>query len=156
VAYAPPGDYTGLLIKPSDLGPDIVTPNPPVQNPNGQGQTGVGQLFANPDGTRKVADTITLFADAATANSVAASMNEAMSKDVPGAPAQKIDVGTNGVMFAGLSPDKANAVTEVAFASGKAVVFLIFQSAPNDAVPPDTALDIARKQDAAVKAGLPG
>jgi hypothetical protein len=155
VAYAPAGDYSGLLIKPTDIGPDVVAPNPPVQNPNGAGQTGIGQLFTSPDGSRKIADTITLFADPATASSVAASMNDAMSKDVPGAPAQKIDVGTNGQMFAGQSPDKANAVTELSFASGKAVVFFIFQSAPNDPISADAALDIARKQEAAVKAGLP-
>jgi hypothetical protein len=43
----------------------------------------------------------------------------------------------------------------LSFASGKAVVFFIFQSAPNDPISPDAALDIARKPEAAVKAGLP-
>jgi hypothetical protein len=36
------------------------------------------------------------------------------------------------------------------------VVSLEFDSAPNDSVPPDGAIEIGQKQDAAIKAGLPG
>lgn len=45
--------------------------------------------------------------------------------------------------------------TVVIFTEGKAFVDLEFESPPNDPVPPDVALDVARKQDAAIKAGLP-
>jgi hypothetical protein len=153
--YAPPGDYTGLLIKASDLGPDFTAPNPPMQNPNGPGQTGVGQSFINADGSNQITATITLFVNPATAASVASTMKDELSKDVPGAPAQPIDVGTNGQMIAGMTPDKSKAETDLTFAEGKAVVFLMFHSAPNDPVPPDLALAIARKQEDVIKNGLP-
>lgn len=152
--YAPPGDYSGLLIKASDLGPDFTAPNPPVQNPNGPGLTGVGQSFVNAS-DNQVTATITLFVNPATAASVASTMKDELSKDVPGAPVQPIDVGTNGQMIAGMTPDKSRAETDLTFAEGKAVVFLQFHSAPNDPVPPEFALGVARKQDDVIKNGLP-
>jgi hypothetical protein len=45
-----PTDYSGLLIKPSDIGGDLTTPQPPVLNPNNA--PGVAQLFANADNSR--------------------------------------------------------------------------------------------------------
>lgn len=41
------------------------------------------------------------------------------------------------------------------FREGKVVALIEFESASNDPVPPEIALDVARKQDAAIKAGLP-
>jgi hypothetical protein len=153
--YAPPGDYAGLLIKASDLGSEFTAPNPPVQDPNGPGLTGVGQSFTNADGSNQVTGTITLFVNPATAASVASTMKDELSKDVPGAPVQPIDVGTNGQMIAGMTADKSKAETDLTFAEGKAVVFLQFHSAPNDPVPSDFALAVARKQDDIIKNGLP-
>ena len=65
-AAAQPGDYSGLLIKPTD----IVVPNDtftltqtlPVPNP-----AGVEGVFMNPGGSRKVDDTIYVYPDAAQA-----------------------------------------------------------------------------------------
>ena len=42
------------------------------------------------------------------------------------------------------------------FTEGKAFVSIDFESPANDPVPQDFVLDVARKQDAAIKAGLPG
>ncbi|HUJ83750.1 MAG TPA: hypothetical protein VLW83_17830 [Candidatus Acidoferrales bacterium] len=47
------------------------------------------------------------------------------------------------------------AVTVVLFAKGKALVDLEFDSAPNDPIDPGVATDLGRKQDAAIKNGLP-
>jgi len=51
---APSADYTGLLIKASDivLPGDTFTAQPPIQNPNGQ--PGVAQIFSNQNDTRHV------------------------------------------------------------------------------------------------------
>ena len=69
---------------------------------------------------------------------------------------QPFDVGSNGQMAAGLAPNQAKAVTEVLFVEGRALVDLVFQSAPSDPPPADAVLTVARKQDTAVKNGLPG
>jgi hypothetical protein len=164
--YAPPGDYSGLLIKASDLGPEFNAPNPPVQNPFGPEATGVGQSFINADGSAQVIETITIFVNPATAESFASSMKDELSKDVPGAAMQPIDVGMNGQMVVmtlsevitetdGTTSDKSKAATDLMFAQGKAVVLLKFRSAPNDPVPPEFALSVARKQADNVKNGLP-
>jgi hypothetical protein len=47
-------------------------------------------------------------------------------------------------------------VTVVLFTEGRTLVDVEFDSAPNDPVNPATATDIARKQAAAIKNGLPG
>jgi hypothetical protein len=148
-----PGDYTALLIEASDVGPEATAPEPPVLNPNGV--PGVAQLFASPDGSHRVGDTILVFADPAAAAKGLENAKGAMGSEVTGSP-QPIDVGSNGTMVAGNSPDNSKAVTLVMFTRGSALVNLQFESAPNDPIVPEAALDIAKKQDAAVQNGLPG
>jgi len=60
-------DYTGLLIKASDitLPGDTFTAQPPIQNPNGQ--PGVATVFSNQNDTRKIGDDILILPDADTA-----------------------------------------------------------------------------------------
>jgi hypothetical protein len=41
------------------------------------------------------------------------------------------------------------------FTEGKVFTVLEFESAPNDPLQPDFVLDLAKKQDAAIKSGLP-
>lgn len=41
------------------------------------------------------------------------------------------------------------------FSEGKVVAQVIFEGEPNDPVPADIAMDVARKQDAAIKSGMP-
>jgi len=67
----------------------------------------------------------------------------------------RLDVGSNGAMLSGTSSDQSMAVTVVLFTQGKALVNLEFDSAPNDPIDPGVATDIGRKQDAAIKNGLP-
>jgi hypothetical protein len=149
---AQPSDYSSLLIKPDDIGPDVASPHQPVSNPNGV--PGVAQVFQNPDGSRIIGDTILVFADPAAAATGLENAKASIGSDVIGAP-QPIDVGSNGTTIAGNSPDQSKAVTVVMFTEGRALVNLEFNSAPTDPVLPEVALDIARKQDAAVKNGLP-
>ena len=59
-------------------------------------------------------------------------------------------------MISGTSPDNSQAITVLLFTEGRALVNLEFDSAPNDPIDPDIATDIGRKQDAAIKKGLPG
>jgi hypothetical protein len=157
-AYAPPGDYTGLLINASDIGPDITTSGPPKIDPHGPGQTGVAQRFTSSDGRRIINDAISVLIDPANAAQFPAVFKVEMSKDVAGIAEQPIDVGTNGLMdrrYYGSGKNRRQ-VTDLAFVEGRAAVWLAFLSASNDPIPTDIALDIARKQDAAIKNGLPG
>jgi len=69
---------------------------------------------------------------------------------------QPVDVGSNGTMISGTAPDNSQAVTVLLFTEGKALVNLEFDSAANDPIDPGVATDIGRKQDVAIKNGLPG
>lgn len=145
-------DYTALLIKESDIGADVTAPQPPVVNPNGA--TGVAQLFTSADGSRRIGDTILIVADPATAATGLENTKATYASQVTGTW-QPADVGSNGAILSGTAPDNSKAVTVLLFTEGKALVNLEFDSAPNDPIPPDAAMDIGRKQDAAIKNGLP-
>jgi hypothetical protein len=148
-----PSDYTSLLIQPTDISPDTVTDGPPIVNPSGV--TGAGQTFKNPEGTQFVIDTIAVFDNPAAATDTIPHMKEAIAQKISGSP-QPADVGSDGFMVAGTSTDNTKALTEIVFTQGRAMVDLEFSSGPNDPVPPEVAMDIARKQDSVVKDGLPG
>lgn len=149
---AQPTDYSGLLIKPSDIGGDLTTPQPPVLNPNNA--PGVAQLFTNADNSRRIGDTILIVADPPTAAAGIDNTKSNYAGKVSGTW-QPVDVGSNGTMISGTSPDNSQAVTVLLFSEGKALVNLEFDSAPNDPFDPGMATDIGRKQDAAIKSGLP-
>ncbi|OIN78675.1 hypothetical protein K3U93_01190 [Mycobacterium malmoense] len=148
-----PMDYSSLLIKPSDIGGDFTTPQSPVVNPNNA--AGVAQLFANADNSRRIGDTILIVADPAAAVAGLENTKTNYAGKVSGAW-QPVNVGSNGAMISGTSPNNSQAVTVLLFTEGKALVNLEFDSAPNDPIDPGVATDIGRKQDAAIKNGLPG
>ncbi len=149
---APLGDYTYLLLQASDVGPDVTTTGPPMQNPGGV--AGAAVTFGNPDRMRTIDDLVVVFTDPTVAAQQAKDRAESFGKYVTGAP-QPFEVGTNGLIAVGLSPDNSKAVTCVTFAEGRVGVDLEFDSAPDDPAPQDVVLDMARKQDALVKERLP-
>jgi len=147
-----PSGYGALLIKSSDIGGDFNASSPPVQNPNGV--AGVEVLFANPDNSRRIGDTISIVADPAAAAAALDSAKSGYAEKVTGSW-QPADVGSGGAMISGTSPNKSQAVTVLLFTEGKALVKLEFAGAANDPIDPGVATDIGRKQDAAIKNGLP-
>jgi len=146
------GDYTYLLLQPSDVGSDTTALTAPIQNPGGV--PGAGQTFSNADHTRSVDDLVIVFIDPTTAADQTLDRGKSLGKYVTGTP-QPFDVGINGQITVGPSPDNSKAVTYVTYAEGKVGVDLEFDSAPNDPAPLDVVLDIARKQDALVKSRMP-
>lgn len=151
---SPAPGYSSLLIKPADVGPHATADGPPSQNPGGI--VGVGQVFKNPDGKRTIVDTIAVFPDATTADQTASNMRDVVGKKVSGEQ-QPIDVGSNGFMVIGQSTDPANPmeISEAVFVEGRAMVDLEIDCVTGNPTPAEILLDLARKQDAAVKAGLP-
>ena len=155
-AAAQPGDYSGLLIKPTD----IVVPNDsftlmqtlPIPNP-----AGVEGVFMNPAGSRKIDDTIYVYPDAAQAGRALDGMTPSVSDPQMGVkgPLTPLDVGSRGSMVVGPAADGSKSVGMAMFTEGKAFVVLEFNSPSTDPVPADVIVDLARKQDAAIKAGLP-
>jgi len=148
-----PTDYSALLITPGDIGGDFTTPQPPVLNPNNA--PGVAQLFANADNSRRIGDTILIVADSAAAAAGVENTQGNYAGKVIGTW-QPVDVGSNGAMISGSSPDNSQAVTVLLFTEGRALVNLEFDSPPDDPTDPGVAAEIGRKQDAAIKRGLPG
>ena len=153
-AVAQPRDYSGLLIKPTD----IVTPNDtftlaqtlPVPNP-----AGVEGVFMNQAGSRKIDDTIYVYPDAAAAGQALDQSAKGISELSVKATPTPADVGTGGQIATGPSPDGGKAKAIVMFTEGKVFTVLEFESPPSDPVPSDFVLDLARKQGAAIKAGMP-
>jgi hypothetical protein len=142
-----------LLIKASDIGADFTTPQPPVLLPNNV--AGVAQLFANADNSHRIGITIMIVADAASAAVGVENTKANYAGKVTGTW-EPVDVGSNGSMISGSAPDNSQAVTVLLFTDGRALANLEFDSAPNDPIDAPVALDIGRKQDAAIKKGLPG
>ena len=153
---APSADYTGLLIKDTDivLPGDTFTAQPPTQNPNGQ--PGVAVLFSNHNDTRKIGDDILILSDADTAASELAAEKDALGNLVTGGTPAPAAVGSGGTMVSGTSPDGSHAVTVLLFTEGKAFTNLEFDSPPNEPVPPEFVADVGQKQDTAIKNGLHG
>jgi hypothetical protein len=147
------GDYTYLLLQASDVGSDATPTGPPMQNPGGV--AGAAVTFGNSDRSRTIDDLVVIFTDPTVAAQQAKERAQSFGKYVTTAP-QPFEVGTNGLIAVGLSPDNSKAVTYVTFAEGRVGVDLEFDSAPNDPAPQDVVLEVARKQDAIVKDRLPG
>jgi hypothetical protein len=149
-------DYTGLLIKASDitLPGDTFTAQPPIQNPNGQ--PGVAEIFGNQNDTREIGDDILILPDPDQAVSALDEEKAALGNMVTGGTPAPAAVGAGGTMVSGTSPDGSKAVTVLLFTEGKAFTNLEFDSPPNDPVPPQFVTDVGQKQDTAIKNGLHG
>src|SRR5262249_29409352 len=108
-------------------------------------------------GSRKVDDTIYVYPDATSAGQALDGMAKRVGDPAMGGkgPLTPVDVGTRGSMVIGPAPDGSQSVGMVLFTEGKVFTVIEFNSPPNDPVPADVVLDVARKQDAAIKAGLP-
>lgn len=149
---APLGDYTYLLLQASDVGADATATGPPMQNPGGV--AGAAVTFGNSDRSRTIDDLVVVFTDPTVAAQQAKERAQSFGKYVTGAP-QPFEIGTNGLIAVGTSPDNSKAVTYVTFAEGRVGLDLEFDSAPNDPAPQDVVLDLARRQDAIVRDKLP-
>jgi hypothetical protein len=150
------GDYTGLLITGTDINVtgDTFTAQAPVLNP--MGKQGVAVTFANQTDTRELGDTILVMPDAAAAAAALDAGTASVNNAVTGGNLEPAAVGAGGRIISGTTPDGSKAATLLQFTEGKAFVTLEFDSAPNDPVPPEIVTDVGQKQDAAIKAGLPG
>jgi hypothetical protein len=151
---AQPNDYSNLLIKPSDIvvPGDTFTLTQTLPVPNPAGAEGV---FTNQGGTRKLDDTIYVYPDAgAAAQALDQSAKAIQELSVKAAPTP-VNVGTGGQMAVGPSPDGSKAKGIVMFTEGRVFTVLEFESPPNDPLQPDFVSDLGRKQDAAIKSGLP-
>lgn len=159
-ASAQPSDYSNLLIKSTD----IVVPGDSFTGPKTRQLTdpapGIEGVFTNQAGSRSIIDSLLVYPDPGTADkdrdSLTKSYTDPQNGAIKGGTTAPADVGVGGTMVSGPSPDGSKAKTSVIFGEGKIVALVEFESAPNDPVPPEIALDVARKQDAAIRAGLPG
>lgn len=153
-APAQPSDYSNLLIKPTDIvvPGDTFTLMQTLPVPNPAGTEGV---FMNQGGTRKVDDTIYVYPDAGQASQALDQSAKAIQELSVKAAPTPADVGTGGQMAVGPSPDGNKSKAIVMFTEGKVFAVLEFESPPNDPVQPDFVLDLGKKQDAAIKSGLP-
>jgi hypothetical protein len=146
-------DYSNLLITPSDIPGDTFTAAAPTVNPGEK--DGVATVFTDEAANRQIGDTILVLPSATDAISVLNSSLANVGQSVADGQPQSASVGSSGTITAGKSPDGTKEVTVLMFTEGRAFVLLEFDSAPGDAVPPDSVTLIGQKQDDAIKAGLP-
>ena len=155
---AQPSEYGNLLIKPTD----IVVPGDTFTLASTKPSTdpaGVTGTFASASvdvngPTREVDVIIHVYPDATMAakehDQIAPAIADPnMGFTLVGGTAIPADVGTGG------NSDGSKSRARLAFSEGNAFVQIEFFNPGNDPLKPDFVLDIARKQDAAVKAGLP-
>ena len=154
-APAPANDYTGLLIKATDINAPIqFAAGPPTSNPNGQ--PGAAVTFSTDDNSHVIKDTIQVLADPGAATNALNAAKGAQGNNIKNPTTDSFGVGAGGTTVSGNSPDNSKGVLIVMFTEGKAFVTLEFDG-PVDSLPPqDFVTDVAQKQDAAVKKGLGG
>ncbi|OBI82574.1 hypothetical protein A9X00_07310 [Mycobacterium sp. 1245805.9] len=152
---APAADYTGLLIKATDINAPIqFNAGPPTNNPNGQ--PGAAITFSTDDNSHVIKDTIQVLADPGAATNALNAAKGAQGGIIKNPATQPFNVGTGGTTVSGNSPDNSKGVLVLLFTEGKAFVTLEFDG-PVDSLPPqDFVTDVAQKQDDAVKKGLGG
>jgi hypothetical protein len=148
-APAEPVDYGSLLIPAADMGPDTKTSGPQV-NPNGI--EGASQAYESPDGKSQIIDTILVFPDVATAEE--AFKNMTYDTVTTGKP-EPAEVGDQGVLAIGTTPDGSRSMTVAVFNQGRTLVEIRFEGELNDPVPPDIAVEVAKKQAQLIADGLP-
>ena len=149
-------DYRRLLIEPGDIntGTDTFATRSSTTNPGGS--DGVSALFVNQHDTRAIGDTILILPDSAAATTTLNTTVSSLGTIVTGGRPQPSPVGTGGTVVSGSSPDGSKAVTVLLFTEGRAVVRLEFGSAPGDPMPPQVVTDVGKKQEIAIRTGLPG
>jgi hypothetical protein len=165
-APAQPSDYTGLLIQVADLDAPIpFTAGPPTNNPDGQ--PGVAITFssqAQPEDQNgltvkevHVRDTIRVLPDPAAATTALNSAKTGQGSVANDPKTDSANVGTDGTVLSGKSPDGSKGVTVLLFTEGRAFVTLEFVGPVDDPPPPpDWVTEVGQKQDAAVKKGFGG
>ncbi len=149
-------DYARLLLQPADISDDEDTFTTQSSKPTGpDGLPGASAFFVNQDDTRAIADTVVIYPDAQTAAATLQSALPTIDKTVTGATPRPAPGGTHGTMAVGMSPDGSKAVTLLLFTEGPALVRLEFQSAPGDVTTDRYVTDTGKKQQIALRTGLP-
>ena len=149
-------DYAKLLIAAEDIATpgDTFTAQEPTVNPGGK--PGVATVFSNAEDTHEIGDTIFVLPDAAAADTALQGAIAAFGSTVAGGVPETAEVGSKASMVSGTSPDGTKSITVLVFTEGTAFTTLEFDSRPDDPVPAEAVLDIAKKQDEKIKAGLGG
>jgi hypothetical protein len=149
-------DYTTLLIKPEDIeSPEPFTDaSPPELNP--QGVPGAIGAFHTAGDTAVIVDQIALFDNADQATAAVTEFLRTANTLVKGTP-RPVDVGSNGNIIEGTTPDGSAALTVVTFSEDNAWVQMHFASPPGDLnpAPTDFVTTVATQQADALQAGLP-
>lgn len=149
---AQPIDYSKLLIKATDIeAPMTFTAAPPVLNPDGR--PGAAITFSGPENSRVITDNVLVFSDPAAAASALDSAENALGSSVKGAP-KPVDVGTDGTIVEGNSPDNSRGKTVLLFTEGRAFVTIDFDAPAELFPPPEFVAQLGQKQATAIKNGL--
>ena len=110
--------------------------------------------FHNADQSRSIGDSIMILPDPEAAKTAMDGAVKALDQSIANPSPEPVQVGDNGVIASGTSPDGSKAVTVVTFTQGKGFVVMQFDSPPGDAPGNDFATALAQKQAENIKTGL--
>jgi hypothetical protein len=149
-AAAQPGDFSTLPVD-QNLITDSLAYNaaPLVFNPNGQ--PGVSAVYNHRDGSRQITTTVLVLPDAQAATGALDGQRASLAGEVVNGKTEPAEVGSDGTMVSGMSPNGSQSVTVLSFTQGNAATTIEFTGAPNDPAPADLVLELGRKQDTAIR-----
>ncbi|ANW63450.1 hypothetical protein BCA37_07440 [Mycobacterium sp. djl-10] len=152
-AAAQPPDYAGLAVDPNIISDSTAyVAAPPVLNPGGQ--PGVERTFAHRDDSRRIIDTVIVSTDPMAASGAMQSMQVDLPALVAAPTTEPVEVGENGTVSSGMSPDGTQSVSVLLFTRGGTATEVEFLGAVDDPVPMDLVVQYGRQQDQAIRQQL--
>jgi hypothetical protein len=150
LAAADPGDYTLLLVDPNVVTDSLAyTAAPPTLNPGGQ--PGAMTVYTHRDG-RSITDSVWVLADPTAA---AGAISQAQgATPVANQKSVSAQVGQNGQLITGTSPDGTKSLSVLYFTEGNAASQMEFAGPVDDPAPSDLVIEFGQKQDALIKGQL--
>ncbi|AQA01832.1 hypothetical protein BVC93_04565 [Mycobacterium sp. MS1601] len=152
VGAEPPG-YAALPVDPNIISDSTAyIGQPPVLDPGGQ--PGVEQTFAHRDNSRQIVDTVLVAPNPQAAAGALQNMQAELPSLVAAPTTEPVDVGENGSVSTGLSPDGSQSVSVLLFTRGTTATEVQFSGAANDPVPLDLVVLYGQQQDQAIRQQL--
>ena len=145
------GSVSSLLIPASDIPIPGFTRTTPTGTQQGKGASAA---YVQASAKRTIGDTIVVLGSSAQAKTAAMASVSAAKAQITSAQVSSAPIGDGGTAIRGTA--STGEVAALVWTEGRALIVLEFESPTGDPVPTSVIQTVAMKQDAKVKAGLPG
>lgn len=145
------GNLASVLISASDIPIPGFTKSTPQATQQGKGAS---VAFIAAATKRTIGDTVVVLGSSAQATTAAAASVSAAKAQITSAQVSAAPIGDGGTAIRGTSSGQE--IAALVWREGKALIVLEFMSPAGDPVPTSVIQTVATRQDAKVKAGIPG